>query len=120
MPITEILVKNATEYRDEVALVEITPNSEEKSRVTWKNYALIEPGTASETRYEMTWGDFDKKANRFANLLLTRGVKKGDKVGEVVFTVDGKEVGSVDILCDDNINKKEEKGFFKRIFKKTE
>ena len=80
MPITEILVKNATEYRDEVALVEITPNSEEKSRVTWKNYALIEPGTASETRYEMTWGDFDKKANRFANLLLTRGVKKGDKV----------------------------------------
>ena len=80
MPITEILVKNATEYRDEVALVEITPNSEEKSRVTWKNYALIEPGTASETRYEMTWGDVDKKANRFANLLLTRGVKKGDKV----------------------------------------
>ena len=28
----------------------------------------------------MTWREFDVKANRFANLLLTRGVKKGDKV----------------------------------------
>ena len=28
----------------------------------------------------MTWGDFDARANRFANLLLTRGVKKGTKV----------------------------------------
>lgn len=51
---------------------------------------------------------------------LIAPIKKGDKVGEVLFTVDGKEVGSVDIFCDDNINKKEEKGFFRRIFKKTE
>ena len=28
----------------------------------------------------MTWLDFDKRANRFANLLLSRGVHKGDKV----------------------------------------
>lgn len=80
MPITDILAKNAIDYRDEVALVEITPNNEEKPRVTWKNYALIETGSANQTRYEMTWGDFDKKANRFANLLLTRGVQKGDKI----------------------------------------
>ncbi|MEE0981642.1 MAG: class I adenylate-forming enzyme family protein, partial [Acutalibacteraceae bacterium] len=31
-------------------------------------------------RREITWKDFNKKANRFANLLMTRGIKKGDKV----------------------------------------
>ena len=80
MPITDLLVKNAVEYRDEVSLVEITPSSEEKSRVSWRNYALIEAGATGASRTEMTWGEFDNKANRFANLLLTRGVKKGDKV----------------------------------------
>ena len=29
---------------------------------------------------EITWRVFDEKANRFANLLLSRGIKKGDKV----------------------------------------
>jgi long-chain acyl-CoA synthetase len=29
----------------------------------------------------MTWRQFDKNANRFANLLLSRGVKRGTKVG---------------------------------------
>ena len=28
----------------------------------------------------MTWKEFDVKANRFANLLLTRGIRKGDKI----------------------------------------
>ena len=28
----------------------------------------------------MTWSDFDQRANRFANLLLTRGITKGQKV----------------------------------------
>ena len=31
-------------------------------------------------RREITWSEFNKKANRFANLLLSRGIKKGDKV----------------------------------------
>ena len=31
-------------------------------------------------RKEITWKEFNTEANRFANLLLTRGVKKGDKV----------------------------------------
>ena len=31
-------------------------------------------------RRQITWSVFDEKANRFANLLLSRGVKKGDKV----------------------------------------
>lgn len=80
MPITEILVRNAEKYTNDVALVEVVPKAEENTRVTWKDYSLIERGTEESVRCEMTWGEFDRKANRFANLLLTRGVKKGDKI----------------------------------------
>ena len=31
-------------------------------------------------RREMSWKDFDRRANRFANLLLSRGLKRGTKV----------------------------------------
>ncbi len=80
MPITEYLVNNAKKFKDDVALVEINPEVEEKSRMTWREYSLIEPGNTNSVRKEMTWGEFDKKANRFCNLLLSRGIKKGDRV----------------------------------------
>lgn len=80
MPITKLLEQNAALYANEVALVEINPEFEPKSRITWRDYALIQPQTGEPFRREMTWLDFDKKANRFANLLLTRGCKKGDKI----------------------------------------
>ncbi len=78
MPITDILVQNATLYGDEVCLVEINP-AEQKSR-TWREYELIESDHSDRYRREMTWAEFDRRANRFANLLLSRGIKKGDKV----------------------------------------
>ena len=77
MPITDFLVNNAKNYKDEVALVEINPEIQEKNRQTWREYSLIEPNPFNAGRNEMTWGDFDKKANRFANLLLSRGIRKG-------------------------------------------
>ena len=80
MPITELLDRNAKQYPDEVALVEITPQVMEHSRMTWKEYSLIETDPRNPGRSEMTWSEFDKRANRFANLLLSRGVHKGDKV----------------------------------------
>ena len=80
MPITEILTKNAELYGDEVALVEINPSFEPESRITWREYSLMQPQPGEPFRREITWKDFEKKANRFANLLLTRGLKKGDKV----------------------------------------
>ena len=80
LPITEYLVSNAKKFKDDVALVEINPEVEEKSRMTWREYSLIEPGNTNSVRKEMTWGEFDKKANRFCNLLLSRGIKKGDRV----------------------------------------
>ncbi len=80
MPITEILKKNADFYPGDTALVEINPQLEGQEHITWREYALIESRRGEAYRKEITWSDFNKKANRFANLLLSRGVKKGDKV----------------------------------------
>ncbi len=80
MPITEILKKNADFYPNDTALVEINPQLEGQEHITWREYALIESRRGDAYRKEITWSDFNKKANRFANLLLSRGVKKGDKV----------------------------------------
>ena len=81
MPITELLERNASDFGSDVALVEVNPEIKEKRRITWKEYELIETDPISHYRREITWKVFDEKANRFANLLLQRGVKKGDKVG---------------------------------------
>jgi acyl-CoA synthetase (AMP-forming)/AMP-acid ligase II len=81
MPITELLERNAGLYGNDIALVEVNPEITEVRRVTWKDYELIEPNPLCHYRREITWKVFDEKANRFANLLLERGVKKGDKVG---------------------------------------
>ena len=80
MPITKLLERNAREYGDEVALVEINPDVREIRRVTWKEYELIETGSSTEFRREITWSVFDEKANRCANLLMSRGIRRGHKV----------------------------------------
>lgn len=81
MPITDLLRKNAELYGNETALVEVNPEITEIRRITWKDYELIEPNPLCCYRREITWKVFDEKSNRFANMLLERGVKKGDKVG---------------------------------------
>ncbi|MGN0633685.1 MAG: class I adenylate-forming enzyme family protein [Oscillospiraceae bacterium] len=81
MPITEILERNAELYSNDVALVELNPSVIEPKRITWKDYELIQPSRPNYYRREITWSVFNEKANRFANFLLSRGVKKGDKVG---------------------------------------
>ena len=81
MPITDILEKNCRLYGDDVALVEINPEMPETKRTTWKEFDLIEPSRAADYRREITWNVFNEKANRFANLLIERGIKKGEKVG---------------------------------------
>ncbi len=81
MPITDLLERNAELYGSDVALVEVNPEITEVRRVTWKEYELIEPNPECHYRREITWKVFDEKANRFANMLIERGVHKGDKVG---------------------------------------
>ena len=80
MPITELLEANAKKYPNEVSLVEINPDIQEKRRVTWRDYELIESSPMCHYRREITWHVFDEKANRFAQLLISRGIGKGDKV----------------------------------------
>jgi len=80
MVITDFLERNARLHPDDVALVEINPANQPNPNTTWREFSLIESTPGGKYRREMTWRDFDVKANRFANLLMTRGVKKGDKV----------------------------------------
>ena len=80
MPITEILTRNADLYSDEVCLVEINPEIE-NTKASWKDFELVETDPSKKFRREMTWREFDDKANRFANFLMDRGLEKGQKVG---------------------------------------
>lgn len=81
MVITELLERNAKLYGNEIALVEISPSEERDKAVTWREASLIESANPDAPyRREMTWRFFDFQANRFANLLLSRGVKSGTKV----------------------------------------
>jgi acyl-CoA synthetase (AMP-forming)/AMP-acid ligase II len=60
MNISEMLTKNARLYPDDIALIQINPGE--------------------NLRQEITWREFDERANRIANALVDRGIKKGDKV----------------------------------------
>ncbi len=81
MIITEYLERNARLYGAESALVEINPSDERDQATTWRELNLIASAHPDDPyRREMTWKDFDRRANRFANLLLSRGIKRGTKV----------------------------------------
>jgi len=58
--IGEILARNARLYPNDVALIERIPSEHKRSEITWKQ--------------------FDEGANRFANALIKKGIKKNDKV----------------------------------------
>lgn len=60
MLVAEILARNARMYGDEVALVERDGATQQRRIITWK--------------------EFDEMANRVANGLIAKGVKKGDRV----------------------------------------
>ena len=81
MVITDFLERNARLYGAETALVEINPSEERDRAVTWREASLIESAQPDAPyRREMSWLDFDRKANRFANLLLSRSLPRGSKV----------------------------------------
>ncbi len=77
--ITEILERNAREWPDDVALVEIDTPDVGRHK-TWKEAELVESVPDKAFRKELTWQEFEEKSNRFANFLLSRGYNKGDKI----------------------------------------
>ena len=85
MPVMEFLERNAREYPNEIALVELNPEEKDTRRTTWKEYELIQPDRFEPYRREITWSVFNEKANRFANMLIGRGIKKGDKVAILMY-----------------------------------
>lgn len=85
MPVTDFLERNVKLYGNETALVELNPEMSDNRRMTWKEYDLIQQTSDEPFRREITWNVFNEKANRFANMLLSRGVKKGDKVAILMY-----------------------------------
>ena len=80
MIITDLLSRNSELFGQETCLTEINLDLQESHNVIWREYELIENNPAGEYRRDMTWRVFDEKANRMANLLLKRGIQKGEKV----------------------------------------
>ena len=85
MPVTDLLERNHKLYWDEVALVELNPSVKDTKRTSWREYSLVQPTSFEPYRREITWSVFDEKANRVANMLLERGIKKGDRVAILMF-----------------------------------
>lgn len=63
--IGEMLARNARMYPNDIALVERMPEEKKRSEITWK--------------------EFDDRANRCANALKAKGITKGDKVVHLMF-----------------------------------
>ena len=80
VPITEILARNSELYGDKICLTEINPEQEQRREPAWREFALVESAHNARYRKELTWRSFDEKANQFAQLLMARGVGRGDKV----------------------------------------
>jgi len=64
MIITEILARNSRIYKNEVALIERSP--------------------VEKLRREITWDQFYISANRFSNALAAAGIRKGDRVVQLM------------------------------------
>ena len=74
MPVTDYLERNHKLYGDEVALIELNPLVEETRRISWKDYELVQQTDKTAYRREISWSVFDEKANRVANMLISRGI----------------------------------------------
>ncbi len=85
MPVTDLLERNHKLYGDEVALVELNPTMKDNRKTIWKEFDLVQQTSSTPYRREITWAIFDEKANRVANMLLSRGVQKGDRVAILMF-----------------------------------
>ena len=81
MTIVHLLERNAREFPDDSALIEINPEQPETRKLTWSEFELVEPSrTQRHYRREITWSVFNEKSNRLANMLVANGIGKGKKV----------------------------------------
>ena len=85
MPVTDLLIRNAREHGDEVALVELNPGMQDPRKVSFKEFELVQQTQPHPFRHEITWQVFNEKANRVANMLIAGGIEKGDRVAILMF-----------------------------------
>ncbi|MBE6740247.1 MAG: acyl--CoA ligase [Ruminococcaceae bacterium] len=80
MTIVHLLERNAKEFANDTALVEINPDQPETRKLTWNEYELVQPTNKKHYRREISWEVFNEKSNRLANMLTANGIGKGKKV----------------------------------------
>ncbi|MEQ8200387.1 MAG: class I adenylate-forming enzyme family protein [Syntrophomonadaceae bacterium] len=81
MTIIDMLEHNANMYGHEICLTDLNGDLHDSMKyVHWLDYDLVVSDPRGQYRREMTWRNFDEKANRTARLLVEMGTKKGDKV----------------------------------------
>ena len=59
MPITQFLEKNASDFGNDCALVELNPEVRDNIRITWKDFDLTQPEPNLPYRREITWSIFN-------------------------------------------------------------
>ena len=80
MIITDVLTQNARLYPGDISLVEVNPEIREKIDKAWQEFDLVESVPKPASRKEITWGEFEGKANKLSHYFLSEGVTKGSKV----------------------------------------
>ncbi len=80
MIITDVLTQNARLYPNDVSLVEVNPEIREKIDKAWEEFDLVEAVPKPAHRKEITWREFEGKANKLSHYFLSEGVTKGSKV----------------------------------------
>ncbi len=85
MPVTDLLVRNAREHGDEIALVELNPGMEDPRKKSFKEYDLVQQTQPHPFRHEISWRVFNEKSNRVAHMLMAGGIEKGDRVAILMF-----------------------------------
>ncbi len=61
-------------------------------------------------------GEHSTEAHVKLSRFVTAPIRSGDILGEVIYTLDGEIAGSVKLVAMETVDKKEEKGLFKKIF----
>ena len=64
MNISDMLMRNALMFPDETALIETAPSTGKRKEITWKQ--------------------FDDRVNQMANALQSRGIRKGDRIMQLM------------------------------------
>ena len=80
MPITDFLKRNATDFGEDIALVELNPELRPAKDRSWREYELVEAGFDYGYRKEISWRQFEDRACQVAHLLADCGIGQGDKV----------------------------------------